>query len=124
MDYACENKHLFFILTSREVYCNEQIYTLYSSPDIIREIESRRKMGRACNTYGREVYTGFWWKNLREGVYLEDPDVVERIILKWILLTSNGERGQDRSGSGLGQVAGSCECGDEASGFHKMPRIS
>ena len=81
-------------------------------------------MGRACNTYGREVYTGLWWGNLRAGVHLEDPDVDGRIILKWILLTSNGERGQDRSGSGLGQAAGSCECGDEASGFHKMPRIS
>ena len=27
--------------------------------------------------------------------------------------------GLDRSGSGLGQVAGACECGNEPSGFKK-----
>ena len=31
-----------------------------------------------------EVYTGFWWGNLREGDHLVDPDVVGRIILRWI----------------------------------------
>jgi hypothetical protein len=28
----------------------------------------------------REVYTGFWWGNLREGDHLEDPGVNGRII--------------------------------------------
>jgi hypothetical protein len=31
-----------------------------------------------------EVYTGFWWKNLRESKHLEDPGVERRIILRWI----------------------------------------
>jgi hypothetical protein len=31
----------------------------------------------------REVYTGFWWGNLRERDHLEDPDVGGRIILRW-----------------------------------------
>jgi hypothetical protein len=31
-----------------------------------------------------EVYTGFWWGNLRGRDYLEDPAVDGRIILKWI----------------------------------------
>jgi len=31
-----------------------------------------------------EVYTGFWWGNLRERDYLEDPDLDRGIILKWI----------------------------------------
>jgi hypothetical protein len=30
------------------------------------------------------VYTGFWWGNLRERNHLENPDVDERIILRWI----------------------------------------
>jgi len=30
---------------------------------------------------GGEAYTGFWWRNLRERDYLEDPVVDGRIIL-------------------------------------------
>jgi hypothetical protein len=32
---------------------------------------------------GREVYTGFWWGNLRERNHFEDPGIDKRIILKW-----------------------------------------
>jgi len=28
------------------------------------------------------VYTGFWWRNLREREHLEDPGVAGRIILR------------------------------------------
>jgi len=35
-------------------------------------------MGRA------EVYTGFWWGNLRERGHLEDPGLDEKKILRWI----------------------------------------
>jgi len=31
----------------------------------------------------REVYTGFWWVNLRERAYLEDPGLDGRIIIRW-----------------------------------------
>jgi len=43
-------------------------------------------MGGACSTYrGKgEVYTGFWWGNLRERDHLEDPDEDGRIILRWV----------------------------------------
>jgi len=32
----------------------------------------------------REVYTGFWWGNLRERDHLEYSGVDGRIILRWI----------------------------------------
>jgi len=31
-----------------------------------------------------EVYTGFWWGNLRERDYLGDPGIDGRIIISWI----------------------------------------
>jgi len=40
--------------------------------------------------WGRgEVYSGFWWGNLRETDHWGDPDVDGRIILRWIF--GNGE---------------------------------
>jgi hypothetical protein len=41
-------------------------------------------MGGACSTYGEEVYTGFWWENLKEMGHLEDSGVGGRIILRYI----------------------------------------
>jgi hypothetical protein len=38
--------------------------------------------------------------NLRERDHLEDPDVDERIILKWIFEKWDGKGGLERSGSG------------------------
>jgi hypothetical protein len=31
-----------------------------------------------------EVYTGFWWGNMRERGHWGDPDIDGRIILRWI----------------------------------------
>jgi hypothetical protein len=33
---------------------------------------------------GHVALTGFWWGNVKETDYLADPDVVERIIFRWI----------------------------------------
>jgi hypothetical protein len=33
---------------------NEELYALYSSPNIIRVIKSRRQMGWSCSKYGAE----------------------------------------------------------------------
>jgi len=37
-----------------------------------------------------EVYTGFWWENLRESGHLKHPGVDGRIILRWIFRRWNG----------------------------------
>ena len=47
--------------------------------------------------------------------HLEDPGLDGR-KLKWIFEKWDGGYGLDRSDSGQGHVAGSCECGDEPSG--------
>jgi hypothetical protein len=65
---------------------NEELNNLYSLPNIVRVIKSRRirwarhvaRMGE-----GRGVYR-FWWGNLREGDHWRDPGVDGRIILGWI----------------------------------------
>ena len=36
------------------------------------------------------MHTGFWWGNLRERVYLVEPDVNERIIFGWIFRKWDG----------------------------------
>jgi hypothetical protein len=37
------------------------------------------------HVWGRgEVYTEFWWGNLKERDYLQDPGVLGRMILRWI----------------------------------------
>jgi hypothetical protein len=35
----------------------------------------KNEMGRACNTYGKEVPTEFWWGNLREENHFKDLGV-------------------------------------------------
>ena len=64
---------------------NEELNDLYFSPNIFRVIKSRRRMrwvGHVARMGGSgEVYTGFWWGNLRGKDHLEDPGVDGRIIL-------------------------------------------
>jgi hypothetical protein len=43
----------------------------------------------------REVHTGFWWGNLREGNHLGGPGVGGRIILKWIFKEWDGGYGMN-----------------------------
>jgi hypothetical protein len=61
---------------------NEQLNGLYSSPSVVRVIKiNKNEMGGACSVYcGGEMYTGFWWENLRKGDHLEDPGIDGRII--------------------------------------------
>jgi hypothetical protein len=52
---------------------HEQLHDLYSSPNILRVINSRRMrwVGHVARTGRGEVHAGFWWGNLREGDHLE-----------------------------------------------------
>jgi hypothetical protein len=65
---------------------NEELNDLYSSPNIIRVIKSRRMRwaGHVARMGKSEVHTGFWLGDLREGDHLGDPGIDGRIILKWI----------------------------------------
>jgi hypothetical protein len=38
-----------------------------------------------------KVITGFWWGNLWERNHLEDPGIVGRMILRWILRKWDGD---------------------------------
>jgi hypothetical protein len=64
---------------------NEELNDLYSLPNIVPVIKSRRKGRAGERVSGRgEAYTGFWWGNLRERDHLGDPAINGRIILRWI----------------------------------------
>jgi hypothetical protein len=47
-----------------------------------------------------EVYSVFWWGNLRERDHLEDTGIDGRIILRWIFRTWVWGYGMYRAGSG------------------------
>ena len=65
---------------------NEELNDLYSTPNIFRVIKSRRMRwaGHVARMGREEVYTGFWWGNLKEIDHLGDPGLDGRIILRWI----------------------------------------
>ena len=71
----------------------------------------------------RIIFTGFWWGNLRKRDHLEDAGVDGRVIVSWIFRKWDVGHGLDRCGLGQGQVAGTCECGNEPSGSIKCGKI-
>ena len=66
-----------------------------------------------------ESYSGILWGNPKERDHLGDPGVDGRIIQRWIFMKWNRGCGLNRAVSGYGQVASTCECGNEPSGSLK-----
>ena len=81
---------------------NEELKDLYSLPNIVRVVKSRRMRwaGHVARMRRIEVCTGCWWGSLREKGHWGDQDVCGRIILRWIFRKLEGVVGLDEVGSG------------------------
>jgi len=63
---------------------NEELNDLYSLPNIVRVVKSRRMrwQGMWCIWGRREGCTGCWWGILRERGHWREQDIDGRIILR------------------------------------------
>jgi hypothetical protein len=62
----------------------EELNDLYSSPNIVLVIKSRRMRWAGHVARMGEAYTGLWSEHLKEREHLREPGVDGRIILRWI----------------------------------------
>ena len=96
---------------------NEELYNVYSSPNIIRVNKSRRMRwaGHVAWVERGEVSTAFWRKILRQGDHFQDLSVDGRTLLKWIFKKCDGGVDCIDLAAGLVQMLGSRMCGKEPS---------
>jgi hypothetical protein len=87
---------------------NKELNDLYSSPNTVRVIKSRRMRwaGHVARMGERRGYTRFWWENLRERDHLGDLGLDGRIILKWIFRKLDEGVGTGPSWLRVGTVGG------------------
>jgi hypothetical protein len=71
---------------------NEELTDLYSLPNIVRVVKSRRMRwaGHVARMGKERGCTGCWWENLRKRGHWGDPDVDGRTILSWIFRKLEG----------------------------------
>jgi hypothetical protein len=72
-------------IREREGLLHEELHILYSSPNIIRQIKSRRMRWARRGTHGREKFTGVWWECQKERDHSEDQGVDGKMISEWII---------------------------------------
>jgi len=92
---------------------SEELNDLYSSPNNVRVIKSRRMTWAEHVTLMGERSTQDLVGKPKGSDHLEDPGRDGRIMLRWIF--RKWGHGLDSAGSGNGQVTGTCECGNEPS---------
>jgi hypothetical protein len=78
---------------------NDELHSLYSSPNIVRVIKPRRMRwaGHVARMGRGEVFTGFWLGGLKLRDYWKDGGVGGRITLRW---TSGRQGSMRRTGFG------------------------
>jgi hypothetical protein len=66
---------------------NEELHNLYSSPDIIIMMKSRRMRwaGHIARMGRRGMHVGYWWESQMERDHKEDHNIGGWVILTWIL---------------------------------------
>jgi hypothetical protein len=66
---------------------NAELHSLYSSPNIVRAIKSRRMRwaGHVAGMGRGEVFAEFWLGGPKGRDHWEDLDVAGRITLRWTL---------------------------------------
>jgi hypothetical protein len=66
---------------------NDELHSLYSSPNIVRVIKSRRLrwVGHVARMGRVEVFTGFWLGGPKVRDHCEDLGIGRRITLRWTL---------------------------------------
>jgi hypothetical protein len=66
---------------------NKELHNLYSSPDIIKQVKSRRLWwaGHVARMGEERKCTRFWWETPKERDHLEDQGVYGRMGSEWIL---------------------------------------
>jgi hypothetical protein len=104
---------------------NEELNDLYYTPNIFRVIKSRRMRlaGHVARIWRGEIYTGFWWRNLRRRDHLKYQGVDARIIVRWIFRRWDVGIWTGSSWLSIATGSGTCECGNEPSGSIKCGEL-
>jgi len=105
--------------------CNEELNGPYCSPNIVWVIKPRRMRwtGHVARVGRGEVHTGWWLGNLRERDHLEDSGLDGTIMLRWIFRKWDVGVWIGLNWLRIGQVAGTCECGNGPSVFIKCGKL-